>query len=104
MAEPDRHDWRVLDAALGRITCEDCGQRLSRGPMGCAACDLAHGFRYAAVESEPARRAAGQRARGPRERLGRAQAAHDIGAGAAGPAVAAARWSASCRRPRRPSA
>ncbi|MFF3071213.1 hypothetical protein ACFVSN_01495 [Kitasatospora sp. NPDC057904] len=51
-AEPDRHDWRVVDAALDRLTCPDCGDRLARGPLGCAACDLAHGFRYAAVETD----------------------------------------------------
>ncbi|MGW2180346.1 hypothetical protein ACWCXX_20015 [Streptomyces sp. NPDC001732] len=50
--EPDRHDWRVVDAALDRLTCPDCGDRLSRGPVGCPACDLAHGFRYAAVETD----------------------------------------------------
>ncbi|WP_246154695.1 hypothetical protein [Saccharopolyspora hirsuta] len=52
VAEPDRHDWRVVDAALDRITCDDCGGQLSRGPVGCAACDLAHGFRYAAIERD----------------------------------------------------
>ncbi|MEV0697601.1 hypothetical protein AB0I53_06740 [Saccharopolyspora sp. NPDC050389] len=51
-AEPDRHDWRVVDAALDRITCDECGDRLSRGPADCAACNLAHGFRYAAVETD----------------------------------------------------
>lgn len=51
-AEPDRHDWRVVDAALDRLTCPDCGDRLSRGPLGCAPCDLAHGFRYAAIETD----------------------------------------------------
>ncbi|MGW2250102.1 hypothetical protein ACWCXH_07875 [Kitasatospora sp. NPDC001660] len=52
VAEPDRHDWRVVDAALDRLTCPDCGDRLARGPVGCAACDLAHGFRYAAIETD----------------------------------------------------
>ncbi|MBC9716093.1 hypothetical protein H9Y04_26480 [Streptomyces sp. TRM66268-LWL] len=51
-AEPDRHDWRVVDAALDRIECGDCGERLGRGPAGCAGCELAHGFRYAAVETD----------------------------------------------------
>ncbi|MFC4494523.1 hypothetical protein ACFPA8_10310 [Streptomyces ovatisporus] len=51
-AEPDRHDWRVVDAALDRLVCSDCGDRLSRGPAGCPACDLAHGFRYAAIETD----------------------------------------------------
>lgn len=26
--------------------------RLSRGPVGCSACDLAHGFRYSAIETD----------------------------------------------------
>ncbi|MET9761031.1 hypothetical protein ABZ016_18505 [Streptomyces sp. NPDC006372] len=51
-AEPDRHDWRVVDAALDRLVCPDCGDRLSRGPAGCPSCDLAHGFRYAAIETD----------------------------------------------------
>ncbi|MFI8166411.1 hypothetical protein ACIGAN_08630 [Streptomyces sp. NPDC085931] len=52
VAEPDRHDWRVVDAALDRLVCPDCGDRLARGPAGCPACDLAHGFRYAAIETD----------------------------------------------------
>ncbi|MFI6505749.1 hypothetical protein [Nonomuraea typhae] len=48
--EPNRHLWRVVDAAYDRLTCTECGSRLSRGPAGCAACDLANGFRYVAVE------------------------------------------------------
>ncbi|MGW0613154.1 hypothetical protein [Streptomyces sp. NPDC002788] len=51
-AEPDRYDWRVVDAALDRLVCPDCGDRLARGPAGCPACDLAHGFRYAAIETD----------------------------------------------------
>jgi hypothetical protein len=50
--EPHRHDWRVVDAALDRLVCPDCGDRLSRGPVGCPACALAHGFRYAAIETD----------------------------------------------------
>lgn len=50
--EPDRHDWRVVDAALDRLVCPDCGDRLGRGPADCAACNLAHGFRYAAIETD----------------------------------------------------
>ncbi|MEU2359379.1 hypothetical protein ACFU90_06670 [Streptomyces noursei] len=52
VSEPDRHDWRVVDAALDRLRCSTCGDRLSRGPVGCPACDLAHGFRYAAIETD----------------------------------------------------
>lgn len=50
--EPDRYDWRVVDAAYDRLTCGECGERLSRGPVGCSACDLANGFRYAAIETD----------------------------------------------------
>ncbi|GAA4556257.1 hypothetical protein GCM10023193_05010 [Planotetraspora kaengkrachanensis] len=50
--EPDRHDWRVFDAALDRLTCGDCGDRLGRGLAGCPGCDLANGFRYAAIETD----------------------------------------------------
>jgi hypothetical protein len=52
VSEPDRHDWRVVDAAFDRLLCTECGGRLSRGPVGCSACDLAHGFRYAAIETD----------------------------------------------------
>ncbi|TQF07263.1 hypothetical protein E6W39_10455 [Kitasatospora acidiphila] len=52
VAEPKRHDWRVVDAALDRLVCSECGGRFSRGPVGCSACDLAHGFRYAAIETD----------------------------------------------------
>lgn len=51
-AEPDRHDWRVVDAALDRLHCARCGDRLGHGPVGCFACDQAHGFRYAAIETD----------------------------------------------------
>ncbi len=51
-AEPDQHDWRIVDGALDRIVCGDCGGRLSRGPIDCSPCNLAHGFRYAARESD----------------------------------------------------
>ncbi|MFD4113861.1 hypothetical protein ACFWSJ_10445 [Streptomyces niveus] len=51
-AGPDRHDWRVVDAALDRLDCARCGDRLGRGPVGCIDCDQAHGFRYAAIETD----------------------------------------------------
>ncbi|MDQ0711074.1 hypothetical protein QFZ55_000526 [Streptomyces luteogriseus] len=51
-AEPDRHDWRLVDAALDRLVCPDCGDRLTHGPVGCAACDRTHGYRYAAIETD----------------------------------------------------
>ncbi|WP_222709015.1 hypothetical protein [Nonomuraea sp. C10] len=48
--ELDRHLWRVVDAAYDRLVCGECGGALSRGAAGCATCDRAHGYRYAAVE------------------------------------------------------
>ncbi|GAA3657988.1 hypothetical protein GCM10022224_021550 [Nonomuraea antimicrobica] len=48
--EPDKHPWRVVDAAYDRLTCAECGGKLSRGPAGCGPCDLANGFRYSAIE------------------------------------------------------
>lgn len=50
--EPDRYDWRVVDAALDRVVCAECGGPLSRGPVGCGPCDLANGFRYGAIETD----------------------------------------------------
>jgi hypothetical protein len=52
IADPSAHDWRVVDGALDEITCAECGDRLSRGPMSCFSCNSAHGFRYAAVETD----------------------------------------------------
>ncbi|MEV4325613.1 hypothetical protein AB0J37_25550 [Microbispora rosea] len=49
--EPDRHDWRVVDAALDRLTCDQCGGPLGRR-AGCPRCDLAHGLRYVARETD----------------------------------------------------
>ncbi|OPG11550.1 hypothetical protein B1L11_19555 [Microbispora sp. GKU 823] len=49
--EPDRHDWRVVDAALDRLTCAECGGPLGRR-AGCPRCDVAHGMRYAARETD----------------------------------------------------
>lgn len=42
--------WRVVDAALSRLRCADCGDELGGGPRDCARCELADGFRFAAVE------------------------------------------------------
>lgn len=50
--EPQRHDWRVFDAALDLLTCVECGGKLGGGPPACAACEVAHGYRYAAVETD----------------------------------------------------
>ncbi|MEU5431208.1 hypothetical protein AB0H73_37155 [Streptomyces olivoreticuli] len=50
--EPDRHDWRIVDAALDRLECPRCHNPLGRGPVGCGPCDQADGFRYAAIETD----------------------------------------------------
>ncbi|RJQ72741.1 hypothetical protein D5S17_25840 [Pseudonocardiaceae bacterium YIM PH 21723] len=50
--EPNRHDWRVLDAAMDRLSCVECAGVYSRGPKDCSTCNLAHGFRYAAMETD----------------------------------------------------
>ncbi|MBB2746925.1 UNVERIFIED_ORG: uncharacterized Zn finger protein (UPF0148 family) [Microbispora rosea subsp. rosea] len=49
--EPDRHDWRVVDAALDRLACDECGGPLGRR-AGCPRCDVAHGMRYVARETD----------------------------------------------------
>lgn len=49
---PDRHPWRVVDAALDRLLCPACGSRLGSGARGCASCDFADGFRFAAREPD----------------------------------------------------
>ncbi|MBF6173735.1 hypothetical protein [Nocardia blacklockiae] len=51
-AQPDEHDWRVVDAALDRIDCDECGHHLGLGPTTCSPCNLAHGYRYAAIETD----------------------------------------------------
>lgn len=52
VAEPNLHPWRLVDAALDRLRCSDCGEVLGRGPRGCAPCDLADGFRFGAREPD----------------------------------------------------
>ncbi len=48
--DPTAFDWRVVDGALDRLACPECGERLGAGPLGCAKCGLANGFRFAARE------------------------------------------------------
>ena len=50
LQDPTEFDWRVVDGALDRLTCDECGAHLGAGPQGCATCDLANGFRFAARE------------------------------------------------------
>ena len=52
VADPHLHPWRLVDAALDRLRCPDCGDALGRGPRGCGPCDLADGFRFAAREPD----------------------------------------------------
>ena len=40
-----------MDGALKQLTCTECGSGLAAGPLGCAACDLANGYRFAARET-----------------------------------------------------
>ncbi|MCW3814011.1 hypothetical protein ONA91_06020 [Micromonospora sp. DR5-3] len=49
---PDEHDWRVVDAALDRLTCPFCAATLTRGPATCHRCALYHGMRFAARETD----------------------------------------------------
>ncbi|GAB2486683.1 hypothetical protein [Nocardiopsis aegyptia] len=51
-AEPDLFDWRVVDAALQRLDCPECGRALGSGARGCDPCDAADGHRYAAREHD----------------------------------------------------
>jgi len=48
--DPSEFGWRVVDGALKQLTCTACGSSLGSGPVGCAPCDLANGFRFAARE------------------------------------------------------
>jgi hypothetical protein len=47
-------DWRVVDGALKHLSCPDCDESLGTGPTGCARCDQANGFRFAARETDRA--------------------------------------------------
>jgi hypothetical protein len=51
-AEPDQFDWRVVDAALDRLACPECGRPLGSGARGCGPCDQADGYRYAGRETD----------------------------------------------------
>lgn len=44
------HDWRIVDAALDRLTCPECGFILTRGPATCQRCTYYHGVRFGARE------------------------------------------------------
>ncbi|MFI9454095.1 hypothetical protein [Amycolatopsis sp. NPDC052450] len=52
VADTSAFEWRVVDAALDRLACDDCGNALGAGPTGCGKCDQANGFRFAAIETD----------------------------------------------------
>jgi hypothetical protein len=47
---PADHGWRVVDAALDRLWCRDCGCGLTTGPVTCRTCTHYHGTRFVARE------------------------------------------------------
>ncbi|WP_432994654.1 hypothetical protein [Dactylosporangium sp. CA-233914] len=50
--QPDEHDWHVVDAALDRLPCAECGSTLTRGPVTCQRCTYYHAVRFAAREAD----------------------------------------------------
>jgi hypothetical protein len=52
IVDPAHHDWRVVDAALDRLTCPACGCRIARGPADCDRCAYHHGVRFGARETD----------------------------------------------------
>ncbi|MEV4265428.1 hypothetical protein [Kribbella sp. NPDC049584] len=51
LQDTSEFDWRIVDGALDHLTCPDCGSTLGAG-AGCARCDQANGFRFAARETD----------------------------------------------------
>ena len=47
---PAERDWRVVDAALDRLSCPDCECQLTTGPVRCRTCTYYHGLRFTARE------------------------------------------------------
>lgn len=47
--DPAAYAWRVVDAALDRLSCNDCGSALTKG-LGCGRCAYYDRVRYAAIE------------------------------------------------------
>ena len=50
LQDPSEFEWRVVDSALNRLTCQDCRSPLGAGQVGCRRCDQANGYRFAAKE------------------------------------------------------
>jgi hypothetical protein len=47
---PSEHEWRVVDAAIDRLSCPGCEYQLATGPVSCRTCTYYHGLRFAARE------------------------------------------------------
>jgi hypothetical protein len=52
VADPAGHDWRVVDAALARLACDECGAPSTLGPPTCRLCAFHHGQRFGARETD----------------------------------------------------
>lgn len=50
LQDPSEFEWRVVDGALTRLTCQECRSPLGGGRLGCHRCDQANGYRFAAQE------------------------------------------------------
>jgi hypothetical protein len=50
LQDTSEFDWRVVDGALKQLTCTECNEVLGAGPIACASCHQANGFRFAARE------------------------------------------------------
>jgi hypothetical protein len=47
------HDWRIVDAALDRLTCRECGSTLTSCAATWQRYTYFHGVRFAAREVDP---------------------------------------------------
>jgi hypothetical protein len=52
LSDPGQFAWRVVDAAMDRLVCPECGRALGSGEPGCGPCDLADGHRYLGREPD----------------------------------------------------
>ncbi|ADL43603.1 hypothetical protein [Micromonospora aurantiaca (nom. illeg.)] len=50
--DPGAYDWRTVDGAVDRLTCPDCGARLTAGPATCETCEFRHRMRFGARERD----------------------------------------------------
>lgn len=65
---PDRHDWRIVDAALDRLECPRCHNPLRPGPRRLRAVRSGRRLPLRGDRDRQARRDLGQRTRHPRQR------------------------------------